>query len=337
MKKYFHTAIVSCIVVAAVHTNPVSAEEYVLPVQFNKVAQAAQQQTRVDPEQTPELLETMEQYQFERKYMIQIQSAILEARKQGLPSAPLESKVHEGISKNITDRRIARAVDLVHSRYETAYAQAATITQDKEQRAALGKSLAEANAAGMKESDCQAIVDQLQQQTKTMEQDKAYDLAMASVQVARDMSRMNVQSSTTASVVNNALQQSYQIQDMEQLRETFKEQNNMASADEIARGFSSDISMGVSSGNLGENTGGSGGPGESGGNTGGNADGAGGSGGSDGSGGDSGGGSDGSGGSGGESGGGSDSGGGQGGDSGGGSGGGGAGGSGGNSGGGNGR
>ena len=311
MKKYFHIAIVTSIAAAALHTSIVSAEEYVLPVHVNNATQAAQHQTQIDPDQNSELLKTMEQYQFERKYMTQVQTAIQNAQIKGLPTTPLKSKVYEGISKNVTDKRIAQAVDRVHSRYEDAYKQAATISQNKEQIATLGKSIAEANAAGVKSSDCQAIMDQLQQQTQTMEQDKAYGLAMASILVARDMSRMNVQSSTTAAVVNNALEQAYQIQDMEQLRDTFKAQNNTNSADMVALGFSSEIGMGVSSGNLGTSSGTSEGFGGNGGNSGGNSDGAGGSSG------DSGGGSDSGGGAGGDSGGGSDSGGGAGGDSGG--------------------
>lgn len=305
MKKYVYTAVVVFLAANTFSTDSVLAQENILQA---KEQAAIASQAKVDSDGTGQLLQLMQQHRFQHSHMRQIQAAIEEARNKGLPAKPLESKVHEGISKNIDGERIVQAVHRVQSRYENAYQQAKAISEEKDKVERLGNTIAEAYAAGLKKGDCEQIMEQLRERLQQVDQETGFDLALASMMTARNMSRTNVHSDTTAAVIQSALRHSYQVQDMHTLRARIEEQSHLAAPDEVAKGFSAEISRGVNSENLGEHSsigdgfaGGFGdGPGDSGGASGDSA-----SGGDAGGGGDSGGGS-----SGGDAGGGGDSGGG---------------------------
>ena len=257
-------------------------------------------QQQVDKDD-PAYVQAMHQHQFREQNVISIQNMIQEAQMKGLPTEPMQNKVHEGIAKKADDEAIVRAVEQVQNRYEYAYQQARGLFNDPQQARSMGNRFAEANAAGLANEDAARIMAQLQNRTRNMNREQAFELADETVKGARNMARQGVSSTTVGNVYANALQHAYQARDMQTLQQSFANQARHGNPENVAHGFSQGIGQGLGAGGLS-----SGGGAGSGSGSGGSGDGggSGGSGGSGGGGGGSGGGGGGSGGGGGGSGGG---------------------------------
>ncbi|MDW7772411.1 MAG: hypothetical protein SCH71_05915, partial [Desulfobulbaceae bacterium] len=262
------------------------------PLQTQERAQI-HYQAQLDAEGIPALLQAMQQYRFTNSEMLRVQNMIQEAQEKGVPADPMIAKVYEGMAKKVSEQNIVQAVERVRNRYENAFHRAEALTDDQGQIRTLGTVIAEAQTAGLRNEDCDRIVDQLQDRTRTMDKDQAYELSESSLLAVRNMTRYGVTSEAASDVMADALQQKFQAREMRQLQETFTTQARLGQADEVARRFSNEIRGGTDAAGLGRSGGGSGAA-RSGGVSGGS-----GSGGSGGESGGSGGGSDGSGGSGG--------------------------------------
>ena len=268
-------------------------------------------QEQVDKDD-PAYLQAMHQHQFSLENTQRIQNMIQEAQKKGLPAEPMQNKVHEGIAKRAPEEAVVRAVEQVQNRYEYAYQQARGLFNDPQQARSMGNRFAEANAAGLANEDAARIMAQLQNRTRNMNREQAFELADETVKGARNMARQGVSSTTVGNVYANALQHAYQARDMQTLQQSFANQARHGNPENVAHGFSQGIGQGLGAGGLssgggagsGSGSGGSGGGGGSGGSGGGGGGSGGGGGGSGGGGGGSGGGGGGSGGGGGGSGGG---------------------------------
>lgn len=212
-------------------------------------------------------LQTMHRHQFKEQNIVRIQNMIQDAQKKGLPTEPLMSKIHEGIAKKVNEEQVTLAVERVRNRYENAYQYAATLTTDKQLAGQLGQITAEAMTAGLKDQDCEQLMQQLQIHTRLMNQLEAHELAIQTMTTARVMSRRGVSSETVSDVLNNALEQTYQHREMNTLQHRFVERTKYDSAEDVARGFSSDISRGSQASDLGSGVGGAGGSGGSGGSS----------------------------------------------------------------------
>ena len=97
MKKSY--VIASCLLFASAHA-------YAADQPYNESIQLqSQEQTRIeyqaqiDPDDTPALLQAMQQHHFQHENQMRIENMIQEARNQGLPTEPLMNKVHEGDRK----------------------------------------------------------------------------------------------------------------------------------------------------------------------------------------------------------------------------------------------
>ncbi len=243
---------------------------------------------------------------------------IMDAHNKGLPTAPLENKAFEGMTKNVKEDRIVRAMQTVLSRYAFAYDQAAMLSKNKQQLNRLGNTLAAGLAAGLNNQDATQICTMVQNRAQNRDDDT---LAFETLKTARDMARLRVDSKTVTDVLVQALQKGYGAKEMKGMRAAFVSRSRSTSPQNLAKSYSKAIQegkgihglegsagrghSGTSGGSSGEGgsdgPGGSGGPGGAGG-SGGSGD-PGGSGGSDGGSGGSGGTGGGSGGSGGGSGG----------------------------------
>lgn len=252
MKKYIHVAAVALLAANTFFTELVLAEENILQAQEQA---RTGNQAEVDPDGTGQLLQVMAQHRFQHSHMRQIQAVIEQAKNKGLPTTPLTSKVHEGISKNIDGGRILQAVQRVNNRYENAYQEAKEMSKEKDKVERLGNTIAEAYAAGLRQGDCEEIMEQLRQRVGQVDQETGFDLALATMTTARNMARTSVQSETTAAVINNALRHSYRVQDMHTLQYRLEDQSLLAIPDQVAKAFSVEISRGVSSESLGEQSG----------------------------------------------------------------------------------
>ena len=295
----------------------------------------------VDQEELPALLKAVQRQRFTHANQVQVQKVIRDAEQEGIPTEPLVDKVYEGIAKDVDEERIVQAMTRVRNRYSHAYRQARQLADDANDTQVLGKVVAEAYTAGLKQQDCDKIVEELQTRLRTMTRQEARVMALETMVTARLMARRGVDSVTVTEVMVNALEQSYDDADMQQIQQAFMGRARNSSAQGIANQLGEHIgsggtaqdfgkssgfgqshgdgagsggqaggaggSSGGSSGNGAGNSGSSGGSGSDSSGSGGNSGGSGGSsggGGSGGSGGNSGGGSSGQGGSSGNSGGG---------------------------------
>ncbi|MEH6451939.1 MAG: hypothetical protein V7782_02750 [Psychromonas sp.] len=200
----------------------------------------------------PAYLQAMHQHQFNKHNAMSIQNMIQDAQVKGLPTEPMQNKVHEGIAKKADEEAIVRAVKQVQNRYENAYQNARGLSEDKQQVQRLGNQFAEANAAGFTNENAAQIMEQLQDQTKEMDRTQAYELAHESIKGIRNMTRQGVPSSTATDVYSNALKHAYQVKDMQTLQQSFAKQAKHSSPENVANGFSREIGQGVTAGGLGK-------------------------------------------------------------------------------------
>jgi hypothetical protein len=136
--------------------------------------QRSRVQEQIDKEETPAYLQAMYQNQFRHENTQRIQNMIEEAQQKGLPTEPMQNKVHEGIAKKADEEAIVRAVEQVQNRYENAYRHAQTLFDEPEQVQSMGNRFAEANAAGLANEDAARIMVQLQNRTRNMNRAQAF-------------------------------------------------------------------------------------------------------------------------------------------------------------------
>lgn len=255
------------------------------------------------------LTRQMIQNRYQEQEILAAHKVIKEMVQEGLPDKPATDKAFEGMAKKVGAQNTIRAMEQTRSRYAYAYRQARSIAGQTQTTAALGNTIAEGMAAGMTEGDVDAIRLKLQTRQRTMTRDQLHQLSQESFMAAREMARRGAGGTAASEVVCQALQHSWNAQEMERLRHTFMNQARLGNPSGLAARYANQIRNGVGSGALGDTGSGSGGQGSMSGAGGQGSGGPSGSGGSSGGGADSsGGGSGSSGGSGGSSGSGSGSG-----------------------------
>lgn len=225
---------------------------------FQKEA-TTEYRARVDPGDTPAVLQAMQRYQFRHENTLRVRNMIQEAQQQGVPTVPITDKVFEGIAKKINEDNIVQAVGRVLARYENAYRRASTLITDKQQARQLGQTIAETYTAGMKEEDCARVMTRLQTRLRTINRQEAKELTIQTMVTARIMARRGVESTTISDVLESALQHSYQAREMHTLRNSFVKQARYASPKDVANSFVVDISNGVTASGLGSQSRNSGG------------------------------------------------------------------------------
>ncbi len=213
---------------------------------------------------------------------LKAQQIIMNAHNKGLPVEPLENKVFEGMAKNVRADRIVRAMEIVLSRYAFAYERSTVLSKGKEQISRLGNTLAAGLAAGLNNQDAAQICSMVQSRAQNMNSLAHNNLALETLETARDMARLSVGSKAVTDVLTQALQKGYNAEEMKSMRTSFMSHSRTTSPQKLARSYSKAIQQGKGIDGLGRSAGkgsfaGSGGAGDSGG--------AGGSGGSEGAGG----------------------------------------------------
>jgi hypothetical protein len=211
-----------------------------------------QEQTNKDEQA---YLQAMHQHQFREQNVLHIQNMIQEAQTKGLPTEPMQNKVHEGIAKKADEEAIVRAVERVQNRYETAYQHSRGLFDDPQQVRSMGNRFAEANAAGLTNENAAMIMEQLQNRTKSMNRDQAFELVEETVKGARDMARQGVPSPAVTNVYANALKHDYQAKDMQTMQQSFANQARYGNPENVAHSFSQGISQGHGAGGLGSSGG----------------------------------------------------------------------------------
>lgn len=189
---------------------------------------------------------------YQERQILQVHQAIREMRQEGLPAEPAMNKVREGIAKRVEAGLVVRAMEQTRARYSYAYRQALSLSPGGgPATATLGDTIAEGMAAGMAAGDVDRIVLKLKIRQRSMDKDRLHLLARESFAASRDMVRSGAAPAAGADVVCQALERSWQYQDMERLRLAFMNQVRTRSAQGLATRYAHAIRNGASSDRIG--------------------------------------------------------------------------------------
>jgi uncharacterized membrane protein YgcG len=232
----------------------------------------------LDQQSVAKLTRVMLENKFDTQQIQQAYALMVEAKNNGMPVKPLMSKAFEGMAKNVPAPLILNAMQAVHSRNAFAHRQAARLTDHKNHKKILGRTLAAGLAAGLSKKDVAEITNMVQQRLASMNTGQSYRLALECFQTARDVSRLGVSSSAVTGMLTQAINKGFNDEDMRNMRNSFVTQARHVEPQNLARGYTTAIQQGKGfSKGAGDSSGRSGGSGSGGSGVGG----ASGSGGSD--------------------------------------------------------
>jgi hypothetical protein len=226
------------------------------------------------------MLTKMHHNRFRAESIVRAQQVVMNCAKEGLPTEPVMSKAMEGMAKQAKAQSVVSAMEAVHSRQAFSFQMSRTLSNDPKTVNSMAKAIADSMAAGMTSRDMDQIMAQLQVQTRQQTRNQAEEMAIQTMQTARTMARLGVQSSDVSDTLCQALQNRYTFQEMKQLRHQIATHALQASPQHIANQHAGSIGKGGNAGNSG-----SGGSGSSGGGSGSSGGGSGSGGGGSGSGG----------------------------------------------------
>ena len=238
--------------------------------------ESIQQQTHemralgVPESQARKMLTQMIQSKFQEQTRIRAQQVIMTAAREGLSTEPIMNKAMEGMAKQVKEQNIITAMEAVYGRNAYAHQLAKALSDNKKSIENMTLTIADGLAAGMKAKDMEPVAAQLKVQTLQQTRNKAEtdNLAIQTMQTARTMARLGVESSVVSDTLFKALKDQYTPLEMKQLRQQIIQQANRISPQKVANQYARSIgkagAMGNSGGNVGGSNGGSGGSGGSG-------------------------------------------------------------------------
>lgn len=197
----------------------------------------------------------MEEHRFSDESISSVRHTIEETAREGLPVEPLIHKAFEGIAKHVPEEAIVKAMEKIRHRFEYSYQNARMFTKSKNEQHRLGNILSDCMTASVSENDMNRIVEQLK--TRTRNADSIADKALAeqSFLMVRLMARMGVPSDKARDLVCQALKNQYNSNDMINMQNRFSKQAMSGSASQLASDYTSAISHGAKSNNLGGSNG----------------------------------------------------------------------------------
>jgi hypothetical protein len=225
----------------------------------NKAAEQIRSSTRqmihagIDKDEVIRMTRLMLDNRFREEEVLRAHEIIMRTKRGGLPEGPIMNKAFEGMAKHVEARNVVRAMEAVWSRYGLADDHAKRITEERNQRNQIRNSIANCYAAGMKNSDVEAILQALQQRTRTQQMTRGQvgGLATEAFRAARDMARLGASSQAAANVVCLALEHHYNAREMKTMRKSFMTHSRYSSPNSLAESYSHGIRGGKSAEGLG--------------------------------------------------------------------------------------
>ena len=184
------------------------------------------------------------QNRFQKQQMVRVRNIIRNAVQQGVPVDPLVDKALEGMAKNVSERKIVRAMEQVRNRFAAAQFEARQITQNRSRQQTMTRTMAHTMAAGMSPEDVSAVATQIRSRQRTMAREAYEALAQETCLTARDMARMGVPSQAAKDTVSMALQNGFSATQMNQMRSRFMHQSQNTSPARVANQFKSHMRAG---------------------------------------------------------------------------------------------
>ncbi|MBC2710316.1 MAG: hypothetical protein HGJ94_04750 [Desulfosarcina sp.] len=204
------------------------------------------------------MLTMMHQNRFRAEDIVQAQQVVMNCAKAGLPTEPVMSKAMEGMAKQAKGQSVVSAMEAVRSRHSYGYRMAKALSDDKKSTDTMARAIADSMAARMAVQDMDAIMAQLQIQTRQQTRNQAENLSLQTMQTVRTMARMGVHSADVSDTLCQALQNRYTWREMKQLRHQIAKQTHQASPQQIASQHAGAIGKGGNANNSGGDGSGSG-------------------------------------------------------------------------------
>ncbi|MGD2014721.1 MAG: hypothetical protein PVG84_13275 [Desulfobacterales bacterium] len=198
----------------------------------------------LDQQSVASLTQAMLENKFDTQQIQQAYALMIEAKNSGMPVKPLMSKAFEGMAKNVPATLILNAMQAVQSRNAFAHRQAARLTDHKNHKKILGRTLAAGLAAGLSKKDVAEITNMVQQHLTSMNTEQSYRLALECFQTARDVSRLGVSSSAVTGMLTQAIKKGFNDEDMRNMRNSFVTQARHVEPQNLARGYTTAIQQG---------------------------------------------------------------------------------------------
>jgi len=201
-------------------------------------------QNGMAPQPLITLTSAMLHHHFDKKQIQLVHTLLVDAKTSGIPEGPLMNKAHEGIAKNVPPVLIINAMQVVQARNLFAYQHAAKFAEQSDQTKVLGQLMVASLAAGLSKKDANRIIGELQKYNDSQKSENSYELALESLQTARDVSRLGVSSQAVAGLVAQALSKGYSHTDMQSLRNAFMTQAQNSEPQELAHAFATAMQAG---------------------------------------------------------------------------------------------
>ncbi|WP_205747725.1 hypothetical protein [Desulforhopalus sp. IMCC35007] len=238
----------------------------------------------IDEEQAEKMFRLMYQNRYQERNIIRAKQTVLNTVNEELPTLPVMNKAVEGIVKQVPQEKVVAAMETVRHRYSHAYRLTRSLSSDKKANASIADAIADSLAAGISAEELDVIVARLRVQTRQKTRNHAEDLTLQTMLTVRTMARLGAHSTDISDTVCQALQNGYNVRQMEQLRHRFNEEAQNTPAKQLAHQYAGTIGKsggvdGDGSGGSGSGGNGSGGNGSGGNGSGGNGSGGNGSGG----------------------------------------------------------
>ena len=179
----------------------------------------------------------MFQHRFRAEEILKAQDIIIEAKQQGLPVEPIMNKAYEGVIKQAKDVQIVSAMEKVRNRYSIAHQLSNEIAQEHKKKVQIRNTIAASLSAGLHEKDIDKIMNAFKARIQNQSRRQYADLALESFKASRDMARLGVNSQAITDVVCQAIEKNYQANEMQQLRQTFRQRSRNEDPQGLAHRF----------------------------------------------------------------------------------------------------
>lgn len=192
-----------------------------------------------------DLTDAMARARFSREQMHQISEQMDKVRNE--TAIAMKSKIYEGIAKQAPPEDIMRALDRVRERHGFGYALAADAGPPYQVQ--LGQCYADCLAAGLQQRHARRIAQALRTRTRHMGDDERNRMSIETVSTAREMVRLGASSQTTTELIDTALENGYDANNMATLRETFRK-SSRGNVEALAGRFRNEMEHGIQAGDL---------------------------------------------------------------------------------------
>ncbi|MFT5700037.1 MAG: hypothetical protein ACI8ZB_002908 [Desulforhopalus sp.] len=209
------TLLITLLLSMAVHA---SAEQLSQPIAQQKLREVERQfiKNGISEENAHATVQAMVQSRFTLEQMVQVNRQMAPDDRLGIINRAMRDKIHEGIAKNVPPENILAATIKVRNRFELAEKFAHDIGQ--QDNALLANHYAHCLVAGLTVQDANQLAVSLQARVRNQNNRNSGRLALETLLTARDMVRQKISSATTVGVLQSALKQGYNGEEMLTLR-----------------------------------------------------------------------------------------------------------------------